>query len=49
MKDLSDLHELKNTKKNELRLAKEDAIFEEEKINSEIEKLRKEKDYLLMK
>ena len=49
MKDLGDLKELKLTKQADLKLATQDALFEEEKIAQEIDKLRKEKDYLIGK
>jgi hypothetical protein len=49
MKDLTDLKEIKLNSKNDLRLKKEDNIFEVDKIQDELEKLRKEKDYLVTK
>ncbi|CDW71875.1 UNKNOWN [Stylonychia lemnae] len=49
MKDLSDLQELKQTKKTEYKLAQQDCIYEEERINIEIDKIRKEKDYYFSK
>ena len=45
MKDLTDLKETKMHKLNELQLEKEDVKFEEEKLVSETEKLRKEISY----
>lgn len=49
MKDLADLKELKSSKQADLKLASQDVLFEEEKIGREIDKLRKEKDYLIGK
>eukprot|EP00347_Sterkiella_histriomuscorum_P020655 403336974 len=49
MKDLSDLHELKQTTQTEFKLAKQDCQYEEERIYQEIDKLRKEKDYFVNK
>lgn len=49
MKDLSDLQELKQTKKTEYKLAQQDCMYEEERIEIEIDKVRKEKDYYFNK
>lgn len=49
MKDLSDLQELKTTKSTEFKIAKQDNIYEEDRISTEIEKIRKEKDYFVSK
>lgn len=49
MKDLSDLHELKQTTQNEFKLARQDCEYEEERVEHEIDKLKKEKDYYVNK
>lgn len=47
MKDLSDLKEIKTNSKNDLRLKKEDTTYEVDKMENDLEKLRKEKDYFV--
>lgn len=49
MKDLTELKEIKLQKSNELATRKQDTAFEMEKVLGEIEKMRKEKDYLIHK
>ena len=49
MNDLTELKEIKMQKSNELTLKKQDTAFELEKVKGEIEKLRKEKDYLIQR
>lgn len=46
MKDHTDLKEIKMNQLSEMHLKKDDIFYEEDWIQSDIEKLRKEKDYL---
>lgn len=47
MNDLTELKEIKLQKSNELATRKQDTAFEMDKVQGEIEKARKEKDYLI--
>ena len=49
MKDLSELHELKANTSNDFQRAKLDCRYEEERIEKEIEALRREKEHYVSK
>jgi hypothetical protein len=49
MKDLTELKEMKHQKSNDILVRKQEVGFMAEKLQTEIERLRKEKDNLINK
>ena len=47
MNDLTELKEIKLQKSNELTLRKQDTNYEMDRVQDDIEKLRREKEYLV--
>ena len=47
MNDLTELKEQKMQKNNEVLMRKQDTVFDQERVKSDIEKLRREKEFLV--